>query len=522
MSESTVSITPKEESKHNLEIICAKIYDSSKKDDYMQALHLYDELVIEIQNGGIPENNIGLRDDVMKTWGRAAAACIKSSGDVEHAQELVGEFETLVYNSEPCSYLRARVVPGDRPAAVLQGYHKMQCGPIDDGAVDGCLDQFTDISGTDVLEFMAVLDSLNCEVTPKISERLQKCYVVRMKKEDPEVVLEEMKADGLTPTTPQPYNFIFFKPNCTRKKLMEYYEEMLDLGIRPAASTLRILTKRSDLTKEEMNTLRRQMKGEITPTEAQMAKLRSISQDQNIEAAEKFIQRMCMEGIVPDKHIYNTLLDRCSGNPGKAEEIYNQMLEKGIKPNNLTFTKLMSIWKDCKLPEGVDRWVQEMNKHSIKPDMGTASNLIDNYVRSGQRAKAQQQLVTILTCQSGNVHMFNTLMKLGPFDFAVGVLGFLLSEGLHVAPSARTTITNLSRDPIAQSFVQELEKCDWESDRILSNKTIISPDRTETSHPSLQDCMRLVMREIKLDDKLIEVQNKKLQIKIDDASKNRR
>eukprot|EP00743_Colponemidia_sp_Colp-15_P018590 GILK01023362.1.p1 GENE.GILK01023362.1~~GILK01023362.1.p1 ORF type:complete len:169 (+),score=14.78 GILK01023362.1:3-509(+) len=137
-------------------------------------------------------------------------------------------------------------------------------------------------------------------------------------------------------------------------------------------------------------------------------------------------------------------------------------------------------------------------KQNVEIDTVSLATVLDAYVRNNQRGRALQLLVSMLStqAQSNNQNVYNIIMKFGPFDFAVGILACLISEGLPVSASAKSTLTNLARDPLSQQFVDYLNDAQWDARSILLSDAIMItlPDL----HPSLVDCMKLLMREIKL------------------------
>lgn len=509
---------------HPVSVVCGKIYESNKTGDHLQTLQHYDELLSIVQDG-IPEDDVGLMANIRTSWARALLASQAHLQDDEHAQEILMDFEALLNNGEPCSYLRGVLITGERPAMAVQKYEALKLGPLDSEAVRGCLEQFKTANRTDITELIAILEVLGVEMEPALSEKLQRYYVLRMKDEDPEVVLEEMKMDGLQPTTAHPYNMIFVRPTLSKKTFMQHYEEMVGYGIRPEPSTLRLLLKKNDLSKEDQNNLRWQQKNLTQPRLAPDMVQKFVElcfrsgNAGNVEQASKMFQRFRTEVQSLPTHIFNTMIDGYAREPERAEEVYLLMLQDGVKPNISTYSKLIKIWHQNRLADSMDKWVNEMQTQNIEMDAISAATILDAYVRSNQRGRALQLLVGMLTkdqTQLNNQNMYNIIMKFGPFDFAIGILGCLLSEGLPVSPSAKSTLSNLARDPLSLQFVEELNDCRWDARSILLCDAIMvtQPDQ----HPSLVDCMRLLMREIKLSPDVIEKRTSMLQQQVVQAS----
>lgn len=511
---------------HPAVAICGKIYEAHKAGDHLKTLQYYDEL-LSLAQEGLPTDDSALMDNVRTSWARAMLASQAHLQDEEHTQELLSDYEEIVNDGEPCCYLRGVLMSGDSPAIAVQRYESAKIGPLNADAVRGCLEQFRTASRTDITELIAVLDVLGVSLEPVLSEKLQNYYVLRMKDEDPEVVLEEMKADGLAPTTVRPYNMIFVRPTSSKKTFMQHYEEMLELGIRPEPATLRLLLKKSDLSKEDQASLRWQQKNltaprltvEMVQKLSDLCGLRTTSHD--IDQAFKLFQRFRTEVQNLPAHVYNTMIEGFRSDPDKAEEVYHLMLADNVKPTSSTFAKLIRIWHQNRLADSMDKWVYETQKQNVEIDSNSAATILDAYVRSNQRGRALQLLVNMLTkdqSQLNNQNVYNIIMKFGPFDFSVGILACLLSEGLPVSSSAKSTLTNLARDPLAVQFVDELNECQWEAKAILRSDAIMvtQPDQ----HPSLVDCMRLLMREIKLGSDVIEKRTAMLQKQADAAAES--
>ena len=77
---------------------------------------------------------------------------------------------------------------------------------------------------------------------------------------------------------------------------------------------------------------------------------------------------------------------------------------------------------------------------------------------------------------------------------------------------------SLVRDDISEEIVAALLECDWDRQRILSCEKIVSPQKGTT--PSIVDCMRFMLREIKADDELIKLRSEMLQAEIEAAKSN--
>lgn len=66
-----------------------------------------------------------------------------------------------------------------------------------------------------------------------------------------------------------------------------------------------------------------------------------------------------------------------------AETLFNEMIEKGVRPDNVTFSTVISCARLCNLPEKAVEVFERMPEFEISPDEVTYSAMIDAYGRSG-------------------------------------------------------------------------------------------------------------------------------------------
>jgi pentatricopeptide repeat protein len=505
---------------HPIAAACWKMFDCFRSDNYCETLQAFEEL--QSMDGLIefacskPEN----KRDVCHAWGKAViAASQMCSDDEEHLAEIVSDYEDRF---GPCPYLQAMLVPAPNALDAIKGFvTENPTIPVGDlfSAIDGIFDKYSKVlSRSDAARIVAYLETMGLKPVPEeTSERLQKIYVKRMKTEEAETVLHEMLADKVYPTSPYAYNFVFMKPH-TAKPLMEYYEQMLDFGIKPNAVTYRILLKNPQLTKDEYGMMRRRAKGETAPEQKTMNQLRLCQAGQGqaegqADEARKIYNRMILEGIVPDKYVFNHLILSCKGRPQQAEEWYKVMMDRGVQPNAVTFTNLITVSKDGKNPEAGDKWIQEMITRGMQVDIHNFAALLDSYVKSGSRIKAQQCFKSLLERKDCGVAVYNTVMKLGPFDWAYGCLACMLSDGLQPSAHTRSTMQGLARDPVSNEIVDELVACGWLRESILSSRALVSP--AKGTIPSIQECLRFLLREVKMSDSEIAIRTDMLVTEIE-------
>ncbi|CAK9156811.1 unnamed protein product [Ilex paraguariensis] len=67
----------------------------------------------------------------------------------------------------------------------------------------------------------------------------------------------------------------------------------------------------------------------------------------------------------------------------RAEKLFDEMLERGVKPDNVTFSTIISCARLCSLPKKAIEWFEKMPSFGCKPDDVTYSVMIDAYGRAG-------------------------------------------------------------------------------------------------------------------------------------------
>ena len=476
-------------------LLCNKMYDASRQEQWQEVLMAWEEL----QTVPGLQDEVERLPDITRSWGRALDAAAKIGADKEHIEEMVFDFEGTFGFSSP--YLGAVMLPEMEPHLAVKALHE-KFGYVNADAVDGVLDRCKNPSPDSIRATMKLLKDMDVNLPQDTLEKFQKFYIFRMKSEDPEAVYKEMLADGLKPTTTHGFNMIFARPTLS-KPVMSYYEEMLDYGIKPQVPTLRILSKHPALSKEDAAMIRRRVKQEPTPEERYVHKIRLCQNDSNLEDAEKVMTRMVLEGMVPDKYVYNHIIMCCKKAPEAAEEWYQKMLAAGIEPNAVTYTNLITVWKDSRLVDNADKWITEMMSRGMQLDNHNYCALLDAYVRSGNRVKVQGLFRQLIEKGGCGITLYNTVMKLGPFDWAVGCLACILAEGLQPTTHTRSTMQNLARDAVSQDIVAEMHRCQWNKENLLRSEMLTNPPRGTT--PSLLECMRFMMRELKLESHIIDL-----------------
>ncbi|KAF5742844.1 pentatricopeptide repeat-containing protein [Tripterygium wilfordii] len=88
--------------------------------------------------------------------------------------------------------------------------------------------------------------------------------------------------------------------------------------------------------------------------------------------------------------IYNVTLKvfRKAKDLDGAEKLFDEMVERGVKPDNVTFLTLISCARICGMPNKAVEWFEKMASFGCEPDDVTYSAMIDAYGRAGDVDKA--------------------------------------------------------------------------------------------------------------------------------------
>ncbi|KAK6154592.1 hypothetical protein DH2020_008840 [Rehmannia glutinosa] len=139
--------------------------------------------------------------------------------------------------------------------------------------------------------------------------------------------------------------------------------------------------------------------------------------------------------------LYNVTLKvfrKCKDLDG-AINLFNHMLERGVKPDNVTFSTIISCARQCSLPEKAVQWFEKMSSFGCEPDAVTCSVMVDAYGRVGNadvalslydRARSEKWRLDAVT--------FSTLIRIygsmGNFDGCLNLYEEM--KALGVRPNA--------------------------------------------------------------------------------------
>lgn len=120
----------------------------------------------------------------------------------------------------------------------------------------------------------------------------------------------------------------------------------------------------------------------------------------------------------------------------KSERLFDELIERGIKPDNVTFSTIISCARQCSLPEKAVEWFEKMPSFQCEPDDVTYSVMIDSYGKTGNvdmalslydRARTEKWRIDALT--------FSTLIKiygtLGNYDGCLNVYEEMKALGVR-------------------------------------------------------------------------------------------
>nr|XP_027089024.1 pentatricopeptide repeat-containing protein At4g16390, chloroplastic-like [Coffea arabica] len=120
----------------------------------------------------------------------------------------------------------------------------------------------------------------------------------------------------------------------------------------------------------------------------------------------------------------------------RAEKLFTDMIERGVKPDNVTFSTIISCARLSSLPEKAVQWFEKMPSFGCEPDVVTYSVMIDAYGKAGNvnlaltlydRARTEKWRIDAAT--------FSTLIRIygtaGNFDGCLNVYEEMKALGVR-------------------------------------------------------------------------------------------
>ncbi|KAJ9152670.1 hypothetical protein P3X46_026213 [Hevea brasiliensis] len=114
----------------------------------------------------------------------------------------------------------------------------------------------------------------------------------------------------------------------------------------------------------------------------------------SITYAEKVFQQVTER----DSILYNVMIAGYAhhGHENEAIQLFQEMMEKGVRPNTVTFVALLSACQHCGLVDLGESFFNSMtNKYNILPEIDHYAGMIDLYGRANQLEKALSLLKKI-------------------------------------------------------------------------------------------------------------------------------
>ncbi|KAI3732173.1 hypothetical protein L1987_63372 [Smallanthus sonchifolius] len=121
-----------------------------------------------------------------------------------------------------------------------------------------------------------------------------------------------------------------------------------------------------------------------------------------------------------------------------AEQLFDEMLHRGVKPDNFTFSTVIACARMCGLPGKAVAWFERMPEFEIQPDDATCAVMIDAYGRVGNvdtalklyaRARVESWSLGVVTFTTV-IRMYGSI---GDFENCLNV--FRDMKGCGIKPS---------------------------------------------------------------------------------------
>ncbi|KAL3614930.1 hypothetical protein CASFOL_040591 [Castilleja foliolosa] len=179
--------------------------------------------------------------------------------------------------------------------------------------------------------------------------------------------------------------------------------------------------------------------GDKIPEQDAVNILNNMSKALNVPLVLSYFQkRLKMRREVVLYNVAFKVYRKCKDLDG-AEKLFDEMLQRGVKPDNFTFSTLISCARQCSLPAKSVEWFEKMSSFGCEPDKVTCSVMIDSYGRVGN---ADVALSLYDRARSGKWRLdavtFSTLIRIhgsnGNFDGCLNIYEEM--KALGVKPNA--------------------------------------------------------------------------------------
>ncbi|GMN36627.1 hypothetical protein TIFTF001_006164 [Ficus carica] len=176
---------------------------------------------------------------------------------------------------------------------------------------------------------------------------------------------------------------------------------------------------------DEVSKVLESLRGKILEQDTVVILNNMVNPDTALLALKYFQQNMKPEREVVLYNVTLKVFRKCKNLEG-AEKLFGEMLERGVKPDNVTFSTMISCCRLNSLPDKAVEWFEKMGSFGCDPDDVTYSAMIDAYGRAGNvdmafslydRARTEKWRIDPVT--------FSTLIKIhgqsGNFDGCLNV-----------------------------------------------------------------------------------------------------
>lgn len=185
-----------------------------------------------------------LEQRVEVAWGMCLLISVESCPDEEEMHfMIIDTFENIF--QRPSDYLRALREESGSAVELLTTY-KAKEGSLPNDVIMAALNKHASANSSQLGELLDFLRAHEVPLTIAGAEVIEKQYVKCMKPEGAEEVFEKMLAARFVPMSNRPFAMLFNCKTVKRvKSVLDYYELMLDYGITPEISSLRLLCKQN-------------------------------------------------------------------------------------------------------------------------------------------------------------------------------------------------------------------------------------------------------------------------------------
>ncbi|KAF9955567.1 hypothetical protein BGZ70_010183 [Mortierella alpina] len=276
-------------------------------------------------------------------------------------------------------------------------------------------------------------------------------------------VLREMTETAKVPVTTSIYNV--FLTHYAREGQIEKARRILD----------RIISEKLPLVDGSINPL-----------------IRTYLEQKDLEKVGEMTELMNQYGVLPSRTTFNIMIDstKRSGNLEGAMKLYERMVAEGVEPDVWTFNTLLDLlvgkltpaqdnikWKAdstavtkeqiAEYVPRIETLLQDMKAKGIKPDVVTYGKLIQQYVILRDIEQAEMLFHEMVKSGiSPNAHVFNMLMNgftlIDDMDKAVELFRRMPKYGVEPDVVTFTTLikgyANIKQLTIAQDFASAMQQ----------------------------------------------------------------